>query len=165
MEQARGMSQGRCDLTWISHWLHSFTTAYKMSSWGHISLLKTVPHSFAKWSTICACLPANAGTAQRKVKMRQELYRNGPSLMPRSLGMTIQASTATTTFPTIQKVAKRLNIIPLLLGGWNSPKYVQTTGILPPTLQKPRLSRLLTLSCVVRDKANLAKIAFRWTVQ
>ena len=75
--------------------------------------------------------------------MRQELYRNGPSLMPRSLGMTIQASTATTTFPTIQKVAKRLNIIPLLLGGWNSPKYVQTTGILPPTLQKPRLSRLL----------------------
>ena len=108
------------------------------------------------------CLPANAGTAQRNVKMRHELYRNGPSLMPRSLGMTIQASTATTTLPTIQKVAKRLNIIPLLLGGWNSPKYVQTTGILPPTLQKPRLSLFF---CIMKDKANLAKIAFRWTVQ
>ena len=35
---------------------------------------------------------------------------------------------------TIQNVARTERAEPLLSLGWNSPKYVQTTGILPPTL-------------------------------
>ena len=38
-------------------------------------------------------------------------------------------------FITIQNVARTDRADPLLLLGWNSPKYVHTTGILPPTLQ------------------------------
>ena len=36
---------------------------------------------------------------------------------------------------TIQNVARTERAAPLLSLGWNSPKYVQTTGILPPTLK------------------------------
>ena len=38
-------------------------------------------------------------------------------------------------FITIQNVARTERADPLLLLGWNSPKYVHTTGILPPTLR------------------------------
>ena len=38
--------------------------------------------------------------------------------------------------PNIQKVAKALIILPRLSFGWNSVKYENITGMLPPTLNK-----------------------------
>ena len=53
-------------------------------------------------------------------------------------GMMAQARPATVMFPIIQKEANTLSAPPLLLLGWNSAKYVQTRGILPPTLSQVR---------------------------
>ena len=49
-------------------------------------------------------------------------------------GMMAQARPATVMFPIIQKEANTLRAPPLLVLGWNSAKYVQTRGMLPPTL-------------------------------
>ena len=83
----------------------------------------------------------------------QQTWKWSGSLQPISWGITAHASAATAIFPTyylimrnnfwsmwiefitIQKVARTERADPLLLLGWNSPKYVHTTGILPPTLQ------------------------------
>ena len=46
-----------------------------------------------------------------------------------------QARPATITLPTIQKVANTLSAPPRLRLGWNSAKYVHTSGMLPPTLK------------------------------
>lgn len=42
---------------------------------------------------------------------------------------------ATNKFPSVQKAAMKLSIEPLLRLGWNSAKYDQITGPLPPNLK------------------------------
>ena len=53
-------------------------------------------------------------------------------------GMMAQARPATVMLPIIQKEANTLRAPPRLLLGWNSAKYVQTRGMLPPTLSYVR---------------------------
>lgn len=49
-------------------------------------------------------------------------------------GIISQASPATNRFPKVQNAAIKLSIDPLLDFGWNSAKYDQITGPLPPSL-------------------------------
>lgn len=51
-------------------------------------------------------------------------------------GMINQAKPATNRLPKVQKAAMKLNIDPRLALGWNSAKYDQMTGPLPPNLKK-----------------------------
>lgn len=49
-------------------------------------------------------------------------------------GMINQARPATNRLPNVQKAAMKLSIEPRLDLGWNSAKYDQMTGPLPPSL-------------------------------
>lgn len=46
-----------------------------------------------------------------------------------------QAKPATNKFPMVQKAAMKLSIDPRFDFGWNSAKYDQITGPLPPNLR------------------------------
>ena len=47
----------------------------------------------------------------------------------------LESLPATKRFPSVQNAAIKDNIEPRLLFGWNSAKYDQITGPLPPRLQ------------------------------
>lgn len=55
-------------------------------------------------------------------------------------GMISQASPATKRFPIVQKAAMKLSIDPRFAFGWNSAKYDQITGPLPPNLKASKLA-------------------------
>lgn len=98
----------------------------------------------------------NDGAAQISRKIRQELYVNAELVIPMSLGMINHARPissnhcyslsvfhrfekknipATKRFPRVQNAAMKDNIEPRFDFGWNSAKYDQITGPLPPRLK------------------------------
>lgn len=74
------------------------------------------------------------GNEQIRRKILQELYKNVGDLYPMSVGMISQAKLATNKLPKVQKAAMKDNMEPRFDFGWNSAKYDQITGPLPPSL-------------------------------
>lgn len=77
----------------------------------------------------------NDGKEQISKNILHELYRNNGDLYPMSVGIISQANPATNKFPSVQNAAINDNIEPRFDFGWNSAKYDQITGPLPPNLK------------------------------
>jgi len=61
-------------------------------------------------------------------------------MKPIDRGMISQAKLATNRLPNVQKAAMKLSMEPRFAFGWNSAKYDQITGPLPPKLQRKRFT-------------------------